>query len=303
MRILSFFFLWWVIAHQLFAQAPVTNLYMFDLRRQGDTLFQFVKPRYLTYFNANGYNNHPFFASSDEVYFSSQNPQDEQPDIVRVSLRDSSLIKLTNTYEGEYSPRKPYFEYSNYYIVRMEFLGQDTLIRLWQVSNSGFGGAGSHPVFQNYTNVGYYEFITQRLVALHLNDTPNILALGIPETDNVTPIAYHIGRCFRLLPFTNNLIYLQKSSTGEKPMLMSIDLRSSANRPPAVPLVESVANSEDFALLNDGTILMAAGSRLYKFKPKADRTWVQIADFAEHNLTKITRLEVNRENNRIILVN
>lgn len=288
----------------IYAQAPTSNLYMFDLNRKGDTLFAFSKPRFLTHFNATGYNNHPFFATSDEVYFSSQEPGQDQPDIRRISLRDSICTKLTDTYEGEYSPRRAPFESSGYNLVRMEFTEKDTFIRLWHINNANYGAFGARPLFQDLTNVGYYEWIRPGLIALHLNGTPNILALAIPETNSITPVAQAIGRCFKMVANTNSLIYLQKSTTGT-PMLMRMDMRTynAQTRPDPKPLIAPLLNREDFTVLNDGTILMALGSKLFKYKPDLDRDWILVADFAEHQLNQITRLEVSRDNSRIILVN
>lgn len=290
---------------QLLAQSQVTNLYMFDLHRSGDTTFTFSKPRFLTNFNARGYNNHPFFANPDEIYFSSQEPGQDQPDILRFTLRDTVCAKITDTWEGEYSPRRAPFEYgNNLNLIRMEFSGKDTLIRLWQINNASFGGFGSRPLFQDLTNVGYYEWIRPGLIALHLNGSPNSLAIAIPETNNVALVSQRVGRCFKMAPSTNALIFLQKGSGGNH-QLMALDMNTyamagSAN---AVPLIAPLPGKEDFAVLRDGTLLMAQGSQLFKYKPGLDLKWQPIADFSEHQLTNISRIEVSSDNSRIIFVN
>lgn len=303
------------LAGQLAAQAPVSNLYLFDMARQGDSSFTFSKPKYLTFFNANGYNNHPFFVSSDEILISSQFPGDEQPDIVRISLRDSSLTHLTKTAEGEYSPKSAALDFNpGYYAIRMEFQGKDTLLRLWKIpfdpKLAQFQNS-AYPVFQDHVNVGYYEFGPSSQVALHLNGAagaPNSLALSqvnMGKGGLVTNIATNIGRCFRFLTYPAQLIYLQKNP-GARDMLMSVELgfgSYSSTPRQARPIVAPVTGSQDFAVLQDGTLLMAAGSRLFKYKPGKDTDWITVADFSGYQLNKITRLEVNRENNRIILVN
>jgi hypothetical protein len=77
---------------------------------------------------------------------------------------------------------------------------------------------------------------------------------------------------------------------------------SGEKMPEPRPLVAPIPEREDFAVLNDGTLLMASGSRLFKFKPDADTDWVLISDFSEYQIHQITRIEVNPENSRIILV-
>lgn len=290
---------------QLYAQTPVSNLYLFDLSRNGDTAFTFSKPRFLTHFNANGYNNHPFFASNDEIYFSSQEPRQEQPDILRLTLRDTVCAKITDTWEGEYSPRRAPFDYGkNLNIIRMEFSGKDTLIRLWQINSAAFGGFGSRPLFQDLTNVGYYEWIRPGLITLHLNGNPNSLVAAIPETNNLALISQRVGRCFKMAQGTNTLVFLQKGNAGNN-RLMALDMNTyvMSGAPNPTPLTSPLPGKEDFAVLRDGTLLMAQGSQLFKFKPGLDTSWQAIADFAEYQLTNISRIEVSSDNSRIIFVN
>ena len=306
---------------QFRAQAPASNIYVFDMARKGDSSFLFARPRFMTYFNASGYNNHPFFISSDEFLFASRQPNESQPDILRINLRDSSMTYLTKTAEGEYSPKIAPFENARdaYYAIRMEFTGKDTLLRLWKMPTDPTQvqyASRVFPVFKDLINVGYYEFGPGGQVALHLNGSPsgtNALALGqLNMGANSLPVtvASNIGRCFRFIPYPAQLVFLQKNTDVED-MLMSLELGYSAppnnsnnnNTRQAKPLIAPLPGSQDFAVLSDGTLLMASGSRLFKFKPLRDKEWVPVADFSAYQLNQITRLEVNRDNNRIILVN
>lgn len=303
---------------QLWAQAPASNIYLFDMARRGDTGFVFTKPRLMTSFNTGGYNNHPFFISTDEFLLSARQPNEAQPDILRIGLRDSSMAYLTKTIEGEYSPKTAPFEYSRdvYYTIRMEFLGKDTLLRLWKMAvdpRQTEYPSRVFPVFKDIVNVGYYEFGAGGQVALHLNSSPggtNALAIAqmnMGNTGQPTTVATNIGRCFRFVAYPAQLVYLQKDGDAGD-MLMALDLTYSpgpnvgGTRQPK-PLIAPLPGSQDFAILSDGTLLMASGGRLYKFKPGKDTAWVQVADFSAYMLNQITRLELNRENNRILLVN
>lgn len=303
---------------QFRAQGPASNLYVFDMVRKGDSSFLFTRPRFMTFFNPAGYNNHPFFINSEEFLFASRQPNEPQPDILRVSLRDSSITYLTKTTEGEYSPKTGPYDNARdaYYTVRMEFVGRDTFLRLWKMStdpNQAQYASRVFPVFKDLVNVGYYEFGPGGQVALHLNGGPggtNALAtssLNAGSTGIPTVVANNIGRCFRFMAYPPQLIFLQKN-TEAGDMLMSLEFGYStapnnSNNRQARSLIPPLPGSQDFAILSDGTLIMASGSRLFKFKPLKDTDWVQIADFSAYQLNQITRLEVNRENNRIILVN
>ena len=47
-----------------FTQLPNTNIYLFQMEQQSDSLFNFVNPKFLTEFNSDGYNN-DYFAISN----------------------------------------------------------------------------------------------------------------------------------------------------------------------------------------------------------------------------------------------
>jgi len=303
---------------QFQAQAPTSNLYVFDMARKGDSTFSFSRPRFMTYFNASGYNNHPFFIAADEFLFASRQPNESEPDIVRINLRDSSMTYLTKTAEGEYSPKIAPFDYARdaYYTIRMEFVNRDTLLRLWKMPTDPTQvqyASRVFPVYKDLTNVGYYEFGPGGQVALHLNGGPqgvNTLAVGqlnMGSTNLPVIVASNIGRCFRFISYPAQLVFLQKNGESGD-MLMSLEIGYSAapnnNNPRQVkPLIAPLPGSQDFVALSDGTLIMASGSRLYKFKAAKDKEWVPIADFSGYQLNTITRLEVNRDNNRIIVVN
>ncbi len=318
MRAIGTFIAICAFTFQFWAQAPASNVYVFDMARKGDSSFLFTRPRFMTYFNASGYNNHPFFISSDEFLFASRQPNESEPDILRINLRDSSMTYLTKTAEGEYSPKTAPFDYERdaYYAIRMEFVGKDTLLRLWKMPTDPTQvqyASRVFPVFKDLINVGYYEFGSGGQVALHLNSSPsgtNALALGqlnMGATSLPVTVASNIGRCFRFIAYPAQLVFLQKNP-GAEDMLMSLELGYSAapnsnNTRQAKPLIAPLPGSQDFAVLSDGTLLMASGSRLFKFKAQSDKEWVPVADFSGYQLNQITRLEVNRDNNRIILVN
>lgn len=284
------------------AQAPVSNMYMFDIEVKNDSTFLFTKPKYLTFFNEKGYNNHPCFFSSDEIYFSCQGPFEDQPDIQMLRLNDLSRSQITQTSAGEYSPR-PAGDYRSFSVIRQEVVNGDTLLRLWKMPLDR--GAGSVPVFKDIINVGYYEWLSSQSVILHLNGSngnPNQLVIA--DTYGIGSqkiISTNVGRCFKRTR-DGQIIYVQKSSGNNRlNVLTRFDPRPYTSAKETV-LVNTLPGSEDFAVMGDGTILMASGSALYKFKPGKDEDWQQIADFQEYNMRRITRMELSPDYRRIVMV-
>ena len=277
------------------AQPQRSNVYVFDMQVIADTVFRFTNLRWVTQFNRNGYNNHPYFMDDNTLYLSVQLPYEKQPDLYAFNFQDRSQERVTATPEGEYSPmRAP--DFYTFSAVRMVFNGTDTLLRLWQFpldrSNNG------KPVFKYINNIGYYTWINTQQVAVFITD-PNAPYLGLADlrNDQVQRLATNVGRTLRMTR-DGKLLFIQKSGFGTW-QLMSMDPVSQQSQ----KIVDTLPGSEDFVLLTDGTILMANGTAIYKFKPGLDTGWVEIADFRFYNLGSITRLAVSPGNKLAMVTN
>lgn len=288
-RIILLLLMTGLFSGRLPAQMPQSDVYLFDMVPQADSAYTFSNPRWLTHFNPNGYNNHPSFVEDDLLYLSVQMPNQDQPEIVALNLRDTTRVRVTATNSGEYSPaRMP--DFYNFSAVRMEFRGQDTLLRLWQFPLRRQPNDVGKPVFKYITNIGYYHWLSNQQVALFLTEETPVLAIANLYNDQVQRIATNVGRTFRTLP-NGRLVYLQKNEYGPA-QLMEVDPRA-PGRPQLI--INALNGSEDFAILNDGTILMAQGSKLYKFKRPRDGGWIEVADFSYYDISNITRLAVSRD--------
>ncbi len=272
----------------LSAQLPKSNVYLFDIRQVSDTNFQFSLPRYLTNFNANGYNNQPAFFSNNELCISTQMPQQAQPELYLLNLKNKTRLRVTSTIEGEYSPaRTP--DYYSFSAIRQEYSGRDTFIRLWQFPSDRL--TNGRPVFKYLNNIGYYEWLNSNQVAVFLVDNPSYLALADVNSDKVVPLATNVGRCFRKLP-NGNLAYVQKNEFGGWNIM-----ERNLFRPQAEPrqIINTLTDSEDFVVLPNGTFLMGKGSKLYKINPRSDTDWKEIVDLRFYNIRNISRLAISTD--------
>jgi len=279
----------------LHAQMPKSNIYVFDLQYEGDTM-TFSKPRFLTNFNENSYNNHPYFINNEELYASIKLPYEQQPDIYHFNLETRERMRMTATLEGEYSPRRTP-DYYSFSAVRMEFHEQDTFLRLWQFpidrSNNG------QPVFRDIANIGYYEWLTSRDLLLFQVGSPAQLVKADVYSNTTEVIAINPGRCFRNLG-NGRILYVQKD--GDKGMIMEYNARSFRSREKTKDIAPTLTNSEDFAVMYNGTILMARGSEVFSFRPGADETWQPVVDLRGYNITDITRIVISPNSSRIAIV-
>ena len=268
------------------AQDLTSNIYLFDMKKKSEREFTFDKPRFLTYFNENGYNNQPAFINNGELYISVRYPNDDQTDIYLLDLYRKTKSQVTETVEGEFSPTlmPDLFSFS---AVRVEQNGDQ---RLWQFPTDRLDNG--KPVFKYITNIGYHHWMNSRRVALFLvGNNTNELAVADVATDQVTTILKNIGRCFQTSS-KGDLLFVHKVS----PRTWYIKKLNTYDKFDKGEIVaQTLPGGEDFVVLDDGTFIMGNGSKLFKFHPSFDneKGWQEIADFDYYGIRNITRLAVS----------
>ncbi len=276
----------------LSAQLPKTNIYLFDLKQYTDSIYVFKKPQFLTFFNANGYNNQPHFFSNYELYITSQQAGEDQTDIIAFDLIKKTRRKVTETVDREYSPIKTP-DGKSFTCIREEADGKKTQ-RLWKFpinqSNNG------ERVYEETTGVGYHSWINDRETALFIVGKPHHLAIRNVVDEKEVFISDQIGRSFCNLP-NGNFAFVHKISDNnwELKEVNLMNYRKSA-------IIQTIPFSEDFVVLRDGTFLMAKGSKLYKYKAGKDQDWLEIANFSNFGMNNISRIAISPDNYKIALV-
>ncbi len=280
LRIL-FIFLSLIINQQLFAQEklPVTNAYLFDMEQRTDNDFFFRNPRFLTLDNNRGYNNQPSFILG-ELFITSRVPNGLQTDIFALDYDNWIKTRVTQTSESEYSPQiMP--DGINFSVIRVE---EDGSQRLWALplDQKGTGDV----LFPEVKNVGYHCWINNKTVAMFLVSKPHKLVLGDISTGTTKFVTSNIGRGLAKLP-SGDLAFIYKRFDGKWSVRSMNKQNYRVNE-----LVPTLANSEDFVCLKDGTLIMGKGSKLYKFNINRDPYWREIVDFSKYGIFNITRLAV-----------
>lgn len=279
----------------LLAQPIMSNIYLFDLKKENDREFQFSNPQYLTSFNSTGYNNQPHFLSNSELYFTAQMEGEDQTDIYLLDIYGKTKSKVTETVEAEYSPTiMP--DAFNFSAVRVETDGRQ---RLWQFPVDRL--SNGKPIFKYIENVGYFEWINSRNIALFLVGDQNQLALANVNTDEVKELARNVGRCFKMIPKSSKMAFVQKA-TPRTWYIKSVNVYDPYAQSEIV--TTTLPGAEDFVVLEDGTYLMGSKSKLFKFHPTYDneRGWREIADLQYYGIRNITRLAISK-NGKIAIVN
>lgn len=270
------------------------DLLLFSLNKQSDSTWKPAAPRFLSGFNAKGYNNQPQFFSTAEIYLTVQLPNDTtQTDIYSLNPVYRTTTQVTATTTAEYSPTlMPGGR--QFSAVRVEEGGMQ---RLWSFpldrSNNG------QLVFPNISGVGYHCWLRDTVVALFLvgeNDHSHVLAIAGTGRQQIQRIAFNVGRCLQKMP-DNRLAFIQKA-TEQTWFIKAYDLQSKTTD----ILVKTLPGSEDFVILPDGTFLAGKGSKLYQYNARRQTDWKEINDLSRYGVRSITRLAASSDGKLVVVV-
>jgi hypothetical protein len=283
-----------------YAQMPETRIYTLDINRGMRGKLEFSNPTLIGF--KTGYNNQPYFTPDGKGLLFVANKGKGNTDIFEYKYKKKKSMRLTETKEAEYSPKWTITE-NEISCVRVE---QDTVTQHFYAYNLK-GGKG-HSLSNTMTTLGYYQWLNSN----------EIIAFLVPEP--FTFVKYNIStlRCDTLLTapgrtFYNykGKIYFVDKSDSTKYYIKTVakeNLRSRKNPagPTPNPIVaQTLEGQEDFAIMNDGTIIMGKESKLYAYYPRRAKRkddWAEIADFSKLGIGNFYRITLNQENNKLAIV-
>lgn len=268
-------------------QLPPSQVYLFQLVQEGESSDVWLsKPRLLTAFNPEGYNNQPSFFNNNDLYLTVQTPADTtQTDVYLLNLDKGTKTRVTRTAESEFSPTlMPDIYYFS--AVRIE-ADENGTQRLWQFPVDRM--EKGRPVLPNMRNVGYHTWISRYFVALFIVGSPNLLVIADTRDGSWKRVTTDIGRCMQKLP-NNNLAFLHKESE-RRWTIQELNVLENTFK----PLAPALMGSEDFVVLPNGTLLSGQGSKLYSFRPGKSQEWTEIADLRNYGIKRITRLALSAD--------
>lgn len=270
-------------------QIPTTNLFLFNYSLE-DNRLDLSSGKYLTSFNKNGYNNQPSFINDNEILISSNYYDQSQTDIIKLDINRRKLTRVTDTPQGEYSPTL--MPNRREFSVIREVLGGEVNQVLWKYPiNQSNRGSLALP---GISTVGYHSWIDGSSLFTFLVGNPHQLCYHDIAEGEKSVLNNNPGRT--LLMSGNDLYYVLKQD-NEDWFIFKYNARTT-NRE---AITKTISNSEDFAILNDGSFIMGSGSKLFAFHKERDTEWQEIADLTDLGINNISRLKVRK--NRIILVN
>lgn len=271
------------------------DILQFNIAKSTEGNWQLSVPRFLTAFNARGYNNQPKFFSDNELWITAQTPDDTtQTDIFALDLLSKTFTRVTaTTATAEYSPT-PMPGGKRFSCVRVE---EDGNQRLWSfpMDRSDNG----QPVFPRLFNVGYHCWVNDTLAAVFIvgeNGAPHLLQSIGTRGQMPRRLASNIGRCL-LKTADGKLAFIQKPTE----QTWFLKTWNPADNTQDI-VVKTPTGSEDFAILNDGTFLISEGARLFSYKFGKDSDWREVANLSKYGVKKITRLGVSKDGKLAVVV-
>lgn len=281
-KIILFNFL--VINLFAFAQSN-TEVFLFDLEINDK---QFLLSSIKNISNNEGYDNQPSFLDNNTILFAST--RKGQTDIAKYNINYDSKIFINHTDGNEYSPLK----IPDVKAVSAIRLDKDGTQKLYKYSLKN----GESDVLVEDIVIGYHVWFNDNiLVSAVLEDGGlSLFSTNFKEQKNYN-LQANIGRSLHKIPNSDLVSYISKENDSLWE-INSVNPVSGITKSITVTLPES----EDMCWLPNGTILMGKDDVLYKYNPKTDVSWIEVASLEEYGITNITRLVVNSDATKLALV-
>ncbi|MCH1547462.1 MAG: hypothetical protein L7S44_02755, partial [Flavobacteriaceae bacterium] len=240
-----------------------------------------------------GYNNQPIFISNNKILFTSE--RNFQNDIVEYNSLDKSLKYLTNTLTSEYSPIR--FKKNKITAVSLDKKGEQYL-RIYDIKNNIYNIPFKDKI------VGYYNYskkIKNLIISSVLENNELVLYTTNLKTKQHFYVDNNTGRSIHNIPKNKfgeeKISYISKKDS--KWNINYVDLSSYKTK----TITTTLNNNEDICWFKDGSILTSHKNNLYIFNTKYSNDWILLCSLEKYGITNISRMAVNPDNNKLVLVN
>ena len=237
--------------------------------------------------NNPGYDNQPSFI--DNRFFLFASTRNNQTDIAQYDLRYDKKSWINFSDGGEYTPLK----IPNKNEISAVRLDKDGTQKLYAYS---LDDGGSTEIIKNLV-VAYYTWYDDNTIVSAVIEGDNLNLYVTNTAQNTSKkIATNVGRSFHNIPNSNLISFISKT-TGKPWQIKSLNPITGTTK----VLANTMLGVEDICWLDAQTILSGKDNLLYKLALRNDINWKQVADVSTDGITKITRITVNKEGNKLLL--
>ncbi len=263
-----------------FAQGN-TEIFLFDISKKGDN-WKVTNGKNIS--NNEGYDSQPHFYSKDLILFSST--RNKQTDIAAYSIANNKISYINNTPNGgEYSPQRiPKSE--NISAVRLDTDGKQRFYEYNFITGKDKelikDLVVAYPLWYNKTTV---------VSSVIVNDSLELFVSDLEMKKN-TSVTKNVGRSFHKIPKSKFISFMKKNGKNWEVWGLNPDTA-------IMKKIISVGKSQDICWLKDGTMLIASGSKILKFKPKKDTELTLFHDFSHLKFKTISRITTNKKSKKL----
>lgn len=264
-----------------------TEIFLFDIKIWQDQ-YSISNPVNVTN-NPGNYDNQPFFLEEGTSFLYSSADENGNTDIYVYDLIGKESRRLTYTMDqNEYSPQlMP--DKKNYSVV---ILAEDETQRVWKYPLTGPVGT----IIADINPVGYYAWYDKKTLAMFIVDDPNYLVVYNLESGQMSKYDDKIGRDIYAIPGAKSISYAKANNKDWDIRKLDIYTGESSF------IVTMPGEVQDYTWTKDGIILAGDGSKIYKFDPKTDEDWIELADLSLYGLKTFTRIAINDQVNKLAVV-
>ncbi len=277
-------------ANPLAGQANPVNLYVAELRLDGDSL-RVGAPRKLT--GDRGRNSQPSFTPDGRaIVFSAVRDSTGQGDIYRIELATGVETRVTRTAENENSPTAG----GNGEILAIRWVPA-TLFREWGLWVYGPDGEPRRGVLPGPDTVGYYLRADEHLFALMRPAARFSVALHDTRTGQTADVEWPVATLPpQRIPGARAVSFTRTDSAGRHQLRrLDLDTREVTTLLPTLP------GRTVHAWADPGVVLMAKGSAVYAAWPAGAPAWHRVAGFGAPDLQDLAAYAVSPDGSKLIL--
>ena len=267
-----------------FAQTA-TEVYLLDIKKDGNTFSIVPNAKPVNISNNVGYDNQPSFIEklNAVAYVSSRNKK--PTDVFLYNLQTAKTKQLTNNSQAEYSPK---MTPDGKFISVVKDVDQN-------LTRISLDGLVTEKLYTSKDSIGYYCWLNESEIAAFTLSKPKVTLKLINIKDKTEKyLTDSIGRS--LYKYRDGIVICQKLKKASN--VSFINKKGAINQ-----LIELPKNTEDFYLTSDGWLFSSNESRLiYCNVNNKNKVWNELANLATMGISKIFRLSVNQDKNKLVFV-
>ena len=241
--------------------------------------------------NNPGYDNQPGFSFNNNsvLYVSSRNGK--PTDVFEYFIATGQTVQLTSTEAGEYSPRA--VDANHVSFVRE---GKDT--QVMTVIKYNRASKQETPALHVKEPIGYYAWNYKGDALVWVRYAFMVRWVNSVRGINSYVSDYALPSMPQQVPGTSLFSFMHRQPNDEV-WIKEFDPNTRSIR----PIIQPKDGKRDYCWMNDGSLLIGSGSKLYRYSEKdGDKDWKMVADLSSSGIKGISRMATSFDGKYLALV-